>query len=131
MRRIIDHAVGFVVEASGSVRRWRGCGNECKRKNSRRDEELHGSASSCGLGAGAPLSISSLGYSAKNKEEGGCPSHQGTSLWRGCAAIGAVYFGFIFPGYNSGAILKPSKSSGCLSRGEASHEVKIWYRTFG
>jgi hypothetical protein len=74
MRRIIDHAVGFVVKASGCVWKLRACGSESKRKNSRRDEELHDSASSSGLRAGAPLSISSLGYSAKNKEEGSCPS---------------------------------------------------------
>src|SRR5258708_4722716 len=42
MRRIIDHAVGFVVKACGCVWRLRGYRNESKRQNSRRNEELHG-----------------------------------------------------------------------------------------
>jgi hypothetical protein len=66
MRRIIDHAVGFVVKACGCVWRLRGYRNESKRQNSRRDEELHDSASSSGLRAGARLNII---FAAYHKEQ--------------------------------------------------------------
>src|SRR5229473_1956619 len=42
MRRIIDHAVGFVVKARGCVGRLRGDSNESKSYNSRCTEEPHG-----------------------------------------------------------------------------------------
>src|SRR5262249_32550278 len=57
MRSIVDHPFGLVVEACGCVGKLRNRRKKSERATGRRDQELHGSPSSSGLGAGLRLWI--------------------------------------------------------------------------